>query len=258
MLIISGSGGARCLSWCLVRLLRHCCTQDLKSRSASFGVLLTLPFSVAFSEPLVFWMTSAVFALPHFPAFHLEWLTCTVMSSTHAQCQRWSGLCSPVKALNATLKQCRCQLCGGTASSWHSMMSLIMSDLQVRLHRLRLQLPIVGGSGGRGSPGFHLLLVCQLCFTPELHRIAHDACCLWLLNDCNFPLGIVERRDSRLSPLVALAMQVCDRELLHSGCLLYVLWLNILYLRCRLDVFHKGLRCLDPHQSFLNSCNSLS
>ena len=54
------------------------------------------------------------------------------------------------------------------------------------------------------------------------------------------------------------AVQVCDRELLHSGCLLYVLWLGILYLRCRLDVLHNWLRCLDHHQGFLNSCNSLS
>ena len=32
---------------------------------------------------------------------------------------------------------------------------------------------------------------------PEPHRIAHDAYCLWLLIDCNFPLAIVGRRDSQ-------------------------------------------------------------
>ena len=144
--------------------------------------------------------------------------------------------------------QCRCQMCGGTASSWHSMMSLIMSDLQVRLHRLRLQLPIVGG---RGSQAFTSCKSVNSASTPELHRIAHDACCLWLLIDCNFLLGIVGRRDSQTFTSCSSAIQVCDRELLHSGCLLCVLWLSILYLQCRLDVLHNWLRCLDHHQRLL-------
>ena len=67
---------------------------------------------------------------------------------------------------------------------------------------------------------------------PEPHRIAHDACCLQLLIDCNFPFAIVGRRDSQTSTSCCSCVHMCDRELLHRGCLLYVLWLGILYLRC--------------------------
>ena len=90
----------------------------------------------------------------------------------------------------------------GTASSWHSVTSLIISALQVRLYRLQLRV------GNR-------------------HRIAHDACCLWLLINCNFPFAIVGRRTPRLSPPVALALQVCDRESLRKGRPLHVLLLSI-------------------------------
>ena len=45
-----------CSSWAWFVFFRHCCTQDLKSRSASFGVSLTLSFSrhTVFTELVVF------------------------------------------------------------------------------------------------------------------------------------------------------------------------------------------------------------
>ena len=44
----------------------------------------------------------------------------------------------------------------GTASSWHSMMNLIMSALQMRLHGLRFP---VAKCGTEGPQDFHLLLI---------------------------------------------------------------------------------------------------
>ena len=66
-------------------------------------------------------------------------------------------------------------------------------------------------------PNIHHLYFSQLDLQPEPHRIANDACCLWLLIDCNFPLAIVGRRDSQTFTSCSSAVQVCDRELLHSG-----------------------------------------
>ena len=42
------------------------------------------------------------------------------------------------------------------------------------------------------------------------HRLAHDACRLWLLIDCNFPLEIVGRRDSQT--YTSCSSGLCRRE----------------------------------------------
>ena len=179
-------------------------------------------------------------------ACHLERLICIVGTDP--------GLCSHPRVLIATSTSVSVSSvsCEGTVSLWHYMISLILSALQVRLSRLQLR---VGNrlDGGREVPQtFTTCISLHSVSSPEPHRIAHDACCLWLLIDCNIPFAIPGRRDSQTFTSCSSAVHVCDRELLQSGCLLYVLWPGILYLRCRLDVLHNWLRCLDHYQSFLN------
>ena len=122
-----------------------------------------------------------------------------------------------------------CVACGGTASSWHSMMSLIISALQVRLFRLQ---PRVDNRWDSGSPkhspplSFSTRSPIQnhiaLLMMPAASGYSSTATSRWKSWDGGTP---------RLSPPVALALQVCDRESLRNGCLLHVLWLSVLCLQ---------------------------
>ena len=136
-------------------------------------------------------------------ACHLERLICTV------------GTCVTVNSV----------ACGGSASSWHSMMSLILSALQVRLYRLQFRVGNRwdGGAPRHSSPAsFSTLLPIQnhiaLLMTPAASGYSSTA---------TSHLQSWDGLTPRLSPPVALALQVCDRDSLRQGCLLHVLWLSI-------------------------------
>ena len=73
-----------------------------------------------------------------------------------------------------------------------------------RKHR-RCKAPVQKGLSRRCSLPTHLERVLEVRLSPSIvdslsfvsHRLAHDACCLWPLIDCNFLLSIVGRRDSQ-------------------------------------------------------------
>ena len=145
-----------------------------------------------------------------------------------------------------------CVACGGTASSWHSMMSLIISVLQVRLNRLQLRVGNRwdGGSPKRSPP------VSLSTRSPIQNHIA-----LLMMpaasghsSTATSRLQSWDRGTPRLSPPAALALQICDRESLCNGCLLHVLLQSVLCLQ----IISDRIRCLELAalpRSFMSSNN---
>ena len=161
---------------------RHCCTQDLKSRSASFGVSLTLSLSCH---------TASLFAasfLSAGTACQLERLICIVGTVP--------GLCSP-ESTHRDLDQCLCQQC----NLWkHSFFMALHDGLDPLCSASAAESIATSSRQSLGrwcSQTFTTCVALNLVSNPEPHRIAHNACCLWLLIDCKFPLAIVGRRDSQ-------------------------------------------------------------
>ena len=75
----------------------------------------------------------------------------------------------------------------------------------------------------------------------EPHRTAHDAISSGYSSTATSRWQSWDGRTPNLSPPVALAVRVCDRESLRNGCLLHVLWLDILYLQ----IISNRVSCLD-------------
>ena len=106
------------------------------------------------------------------------------------------GLCSP-EGTHRDPDQCHRQLC----SSWRHSFSMTLHDGPDPVCSAGAAESIATSSrqslGRWGSQTFTTCISLNSTSNPEPHRIAHTACCLWLLIDCNFPFAIVGRRDSQ-------------------------------------------------------------
>ena len=126
-------------------------------------------------------------------ACHLERLICIVGTDP--------GLCSP-EGTHRDLDQCLCQQC----RLWRHSFLMALHDKPDSLCSAGAAVSIATSSRqSLGRWGFQTFTTCislNSISNAEPHRIAHDACCLWLLIDCNFPFAIVGRRES-LTPRLA-------------------------------------------------------
>ena len=127
-----------------------------------------------------------------FPASSLSG-NCLPPGTADLHRRHWSGGCVHPKVLIATPTSVFVSsvACGGTGS-------------YVALHHepdhfcsAGAAVPIATSSRqSLGRWGSRTFTTC-ISLNPEPHRIAHDACCLWLLIDCNFPFAIAGWRDSQ-------------------------------------------------------------
>ena len=142
---------------------------------------------------------------------HLERLICILGTDP--------GLCSP-EGTHRDLEQCLCQQC----NLWKHSFFMALHDEPDHLCSPGAAESIATSSrqslGRWVSQTFTTCIFLNSISNPEPHRIADDACCLWLLIDCNFSLAIVGRKDTQ-------TFTFCSRESLRNGCLLHVLLLSI-------------------------------
>ena len=141
----------------------------------------------------MFWMMSVVFAfdasfLNAGTACHQERLICILGTDP--------GLSSP-EGTHRELDQCLCQHC----NLWRYSFFMVLHDEPDHLCSAGAAESIATSSrqslGRWFSQKFTTCIFLNPISNPEPHRIAHDACCLWPLIDCNFLLAIVGRRDSQ-------------------------------------------------------------
>ena len=102
------------------------------------------------------------------------------------------GLCSP-EGTHRDPDQCLCQQC----SLWRHRFLMALHHEPDHFCSADAAVSIATSSRqSLGRWGSQTFTTC-ISLNPEPHRIAHDACWLWLLIDCNFPFAIAGWRDSQ-------------------------------------------------------------